>query len=292
MNLVTRSSLAVLLIKAYFAHISHAGGNVDKNSPDLKTEPATQLHENYQDVIFHSCFALFSQEQQYINNKATQKLSRSAGTELFIRVPNPNKSDTYLNTEDFIIHVNQTGQLGALTTKIIEKIIRHAALLEHSHAPYYINVPPPLVTPAFAEELATKLEQANLPAHLIGIEFTEREAILDRINFDAGVAELKRMGISLALDDYGKGNSTREFLIGLPVDRVKIDRSLLCDAQNDEIKAAQLRTDIAYMKKNGMEVIAEGIETADDYTFALNLECDGVQGYFFDRPKVLIPVDV
>lgn len=292
MNLVTRSSLAVLLIKAYFAHISHAGGNVDKNSPDPKTEPATQFHENYQDVIFHSCFALFSQEQRYINDKATQQLSRSAGTELFIRVPNPNKSDTYLNTEDFIIHVNQTGQLGALTTKIIEKVIRNAALLDHSHAPFYINVPPPLVTPAFARELATKLEQANLPVHLIGIEFTEREAILNRANFDAGVAELKRMGISLALDDYGKGNSTREFLIGLPVDRVKIDRSLLCDAQKDENKAAQLRTDIAYMKKNGMEVIAEGIETADDYTFALNLGCDGVQGYFFDKPKVLIPVDV
>lgn len=289
MNLVARSSLAALLIKAYFAHISHAGGNIDKNSHDLKLEPATQVNENYKNVISRSCFALFAQEQRYDN---ISKFGKSAGTELFIRVPSPNEKDTYINTEDFIIHMSESGQLGRLTTKIIEKVIRNAAVLDRSQAPYYINVPPPLITPAFAKELALKLKQADLSTDLIGIEFTEREAILNRSNFDAGVAELKRIGITLALDDYGKGISTREFLTGLPVDRVKIDRSLLCDAQKDETKANQLQTDIQYMKKRGIEVIAEGIETADDYTFALNLGCDGIQGYFFDKPKMLIPVDV
>lgn len=291
MSFIAKSSLAVLLIKAHFAHISHANGNVDKNSSIAKVGATTQLSKDYQDAINISCFALFAQEQRYVNQGASSKLGKSAGMELFIRIPNPAEKGKYFNTEDFIIHINQIGQLGVLTTKIIEKVIRNASVLDRSNAPYYINVPPPLITPAFAKELAQKLTAAGLPNNLIGIELTEREAILDRLAFDEGMAELKQMGIPLALDDYGKGNATREFLIDLPVGRIKIDRGALCDAQKDVKLAEQLRLDIEFMHKAGMEVIAEGIETADDCTFALNLGCDGIQGYLLDSPKMLIPVD-
>ena len=291
MSFIAKSSLAVLLINAHFAHIAHANRNVDKNSSALKAESIKRLGKDYQDVINLSCFALFAQEQEYVHQGSSKKSTKSAGMELFIRIPNTAEKGKYLNTEDFIIHINQAGQLGALTTKIIEKVIRNAALLHHTHAPYYINIPPPLITPAFATEFAQKLAEARLPTHLIGIELTERETILDRATFDAGMAELKKMGTPLALDDYGKGNATRELLIGLPVGRVKIDRGVLCDAQKDERLAEQLRLDIEFMQKSGMEVIAEGIETADDCTFALNLGCDGIQGYLLDSPKMLIPVD-
>lgn len=291
MNFVARSSLAVLLINAHFAHISHANRNVDKNSSALKVESVKRLKKDHQDVINLSFFALFAQEQRYVNQGASSKLGKSAGMELFIRVPNPAEKGKYFNTEDFIIHINQAGQLGALTTKIIEKVIRNASMLDRSKAPYYINVPPPLISPAFAKELSQKLTAAGLPNNLIGIELTEREAILDRLAFDEGMAELKQMGTQLALDDYGKGNATREFLVGLPIGRVKIDRGALRDAQKDATLAEQLRLDVEFMKKSGVEVIAEGIETADDCTFALNLGCDGIQGYIFDSPKMLIPVD-
>ncbi len=230
-------------------------------------------------------FALFTQEQRYINP------DKSAGSELFIRIPDPSEKDKYLNTEEFIIHVAEMGQLGTLTTKIIEKIIRNAALLDRERAPYYINVPPPLISPAFAHELALTLSKAGLPNNLIGIELTEREAILDRTAFDQGMKELNQLGVPLALDDYGRGQATREFLTGLPVGRVKIDRGTLCNAQKDAGLNRQLCSDIVFMQKSHMEVIAEGIETTDDCTFALNLGCNGIQGYFFDRPKMLIPID-
>lgn len=291
MNFVARSSLAVLLINAHFAHISHANRNVDKNSSALKVESVKRLKKDHQDIINLSFFALFAQEQRYVNQGASSKLGKSAGMELFIRVPNPAEKGRYFNTEDFIIHINQAGQLGALTTKIIEKVIRNASMLNQSNAPYYINVPPPLISPVFAKELAQKLTAAGLPKNLIGIELTERETILDRLAFDEGMVELKKMGIPLALDDYGKGNATREFLVGLPIGRVKIDRGALRDAQKDATLAEQLRLDVEFMKKSGVEVIVEGIETADDCTFAMNLGCDGIQGYIFDSPKMLIPVD-
>jgi EAL domain-containing protein (putative c-di-GMP-specific phosphodiesterase class I) len=291
MNFVARSSLAVLLIKAHFSHISHANGNIDKSSAVSKVEATKQLDKGCQDAINISCFAIFAQEQRYVNQGSGSKLGKSAGIELFIRIPNPKEKGEFLNTEDFIVHINQIGQLGALTTKIIEKVIRNASALDQSNAPYYINLPPPLITPTFAKELAQKLTKAGLPNNLIGIELTEREAILDRVTFDAGMAELKQMGIPLAFDDYGRGNATREFLIGLPVERVKIDRGALCDAQKDAKLAEQLRLDIEFMQKSGIEVIAEGIETADDCTFALNLGCDGMQGHLLDSPKMLIPVD-
>ena len=292
MNFMARFSLAVLLLETHYVCISHASGNVDKKSLATKMVTKKQRAESYQSVINYSHFALFAQEQRYVNQRASHKHGTSAGVELFIRIPDPARKGKYLNTEDFIIHTHQAGQLGALTTKIIEKIVRNAALLDTAKAPYFINVPPPLISPTFAKELSHALENTELPSCLIGIELTEREAIIDRAAFDAGMAELQKMGTPLALDDYGKGNATRDFLTGLPVERVKIDRGALCDAQKDERLAEQLRLDIEFMQKSGMEVIAEGIETSDDCTFALNLGCDGIQGYLLDSPKMLIPVGV
>ena len=241
--------------------------------------------------IAFSFFALFSQEQHYINQDLPYKSGKSAGTELLIRVPDPAHNGAYLNTEEFIIQTARNGQLRELTTHIIDKVIRNAHLLDTTKAPYYINVPPPLISPTFAKELAIKLSNAGLPSNLIGIELTEREAILDQKLFNAGMKELQQLGIPLALDDYGRGLATRDFLTDLPVGRVKIDRGALCDAQKNSDLKQQLRLDIEFMHKAGMEVIAEGIETEDDCTFAMNLGCDGIQGYFFDRPKMLIPVD-
>jgi EAL domain-containing protein (putative c-di-GMP-specific phosphodiesterase class I) len=292
MNFMARFSLAVLLFETHYVCISHANGNVDKKSFASKAITAKQRSEIYQNIINYSHFALFAQEQRYVSHRASSKSGTSAGVELFIRIPNPAEKGKYLNTEDFIIHTHQSGQIGVLTTKIIEKIVRNAALLDTAKAPYFINVPPPLILPTFAKELSHALENTGLPSCLIGIELTERETIIDRAAFDAGMAELQKMGTPLALDDYGKGNATREFLTGLPVGRVKIDRGALCDAQKDAALAEQLRLDIEFMQKTGMEVIAEGIETNDDCTFALNLGCDGIQGYLLDYPKMLIPVDV
>lgn len=291
MNFMARFSLAVLLLETHCVCVSHASGNIDKKSFVPKAIAEKQLSERYQNIINDSHFALFAQEQHYINRGALTKAGQSAGVELFVRVPDPLQKGKYLNTEDFIIHTDQAGQLGALTTKIIEKVVRNAALLDPIKAPYFINVPPPLVSPIFVEEFSYALKNAGLPCNLVGIELTEREAIVDRAAFDAGMMELSKMGISLAIDDYGKGNATREFLIGLPVGRVKIDRGVLYDAQQDTALAEQLRSDIEFMQKSGMEVIAEGIETSDNCTFALNLGCDGIQGYLLDCPKMLIPVD-
>ncbi len=286
-----RFSLTALLLEMPPYYVSQANADDEKGSSVVQVGARNTRNKDFQHILNNSHFALFAQEQRYVNNGLLGKVDRSAGTELLIRIPNALEKGKYLNTEEFIIHVASMGQLDALTTKIIEKVIRSVALLDRANAPYYINVPPPLISPIFAKELALKLAEAGLSTKLIGIELTERETILDRAAFNAGMTELKRMGIPLALDDYGRGNSTQEFLIGLPVERIKIDRGAFCDAQKDSKLAEKLSSEIELMQKSGMEVIVEGIETTDDCTFALNLGCDGMQGYFFDFPKMLIPVD-
>lgn len=230
-------------------------------------------------------FSLFSQGQWNLENQ------KPAGTELFIRFPKPNEPNAYFPTEELILLAAKMNLLGALTDKIIHKIIRNASKLDPSKAPYYVNVPPTLISADFAARFIGQMKKANLSTQLIGIELTEREAVMDRIHFDEGMQALKDAGIAIALDDLGQDNATLGFLKSISVGRVKIDRSFIIEAKTNQEKARELKEAIEYAKSHGIEIIAEGIETKEDLLFAIKQGCTGAQGYFFDRPKPLIPVD-
>lgn len=210
---------------------------------------------------------------------------------MLLRVPNANDTQLYLSTSFWIEFAESTGKLEELSYKIIGKLLKNAHLLNPLHAPYYVNMPPPAVSVALVDHIKMLLDRASLPYNFIGIELTERQPILDMAQFKRGIDALQLLKIPVALDDYGRGYATMQLLRDLHVDRVKIDRGLLHDAKVNLSKRLTLVSLLDFATEFGIEVIAEGVEIESDYDFVCQLGCDGIQGFYIDSPKMLIPVE-
>jgi EAL domain-containing protein (putative c-di-GMP-specific phosphodiesterase class I) len=96
---------------------------------------------------------------------------------------------------------------------------------------------------------------------------------------------LKRIGVSLSIDDFGKGYSSLSYLRRLPVDTLKIDQSFIQDLEADSDSAAIVRTIIAIAHNLRLQVVAEGVETAGQARFLKDNHCNMAQGFYFSEPQ-------
>ncbi len=139
--------------------------------------------------------------------------------------------------------------------------------------------------PGLAHDIATALADAHLPAYQLLLEITETVAMAKTDDTITTLETLKALGVGLAINDFGTGYSSLAYLQQLPVQTLKIDRSFFRDdAHNGAIVRAV--TDLAHGL--GLEVTAEGLETADQVLLARAAGCDRGQGYYFARP---LPTD-
>jgi len=95
---------------------------------------------------------------------------------------------------------------------------------------------------------------------------------------------LKRIGVRLAVDDFGTGFSSLAYLKQMPVDHIKIDKSFVMDMLRDENDAIIVRSIIDLAHNLGMKVIAEGVDSSEVLSLLEILRCDMAQGYFIGRP--------
>lgn len=96
---------------------------------------------------------------------------------------------------------------------------------------------------------------------------------------------LNQIGVELALDDFGTGYSSMQYLKQFPVSRIKIDRSFLENLHVDSRACAIVRSIIELAHNLGIKVIAEGVETEQQYSLLRDLGCDEFQGYLICRPS-------
>jgi len=98
------------------------------------------------------------------------------------------------------------------------------------------------------------------------------------------LARLRLMGIELSIDDFGTGNSSMEQLQTLPLTELKIDRAFVTGAATDRAARAILESSVDLARKLGLSIVAEGVETEQDWELVAEMGCDQVQGYFVARP--------
>ncbi|MGY2895439.1 EAL domain-containing protein [Deinococcus sp. UYEF24] len=143
--------------------------------------------------------------------------------------------------------------------------------------------------PGFAAEVAGILAQTGLPADRLELELTESALMTGDGQATITLKELDKLGVRVALDDYGVGYSNLMRLHTMPISTVKLDRSFTRDLMNDtgtdvNPSAAIIRSVVGLAHELGLEVVAEGIETPEQLAAVLALGCDAVQGYFYSRP--------
>jgi len=98
------------------------------------------------------------------------------------------------------------------------------------------------------------------------------------------INHLKALGLSLSIDDFGTGYSSLSYLKQLPIDELKIDQSFIRDLTNDSNDVIIVETILSIGQKFGLEVIAEGVETEEQYEKLVSMGCKHFQGYLFGRP--------
>jgi len=135
-----------------------------------------------------------------------------------------------------------------------------------------------------AERVAAALATSGLPPRLLELEITESAAMSAPDVAARSLARLKQLGVSLAIDDFGTGHSSLARLKMFNVDRLKIDQSIVTDCAADAYDAALCKATIALGRALGLEVVAEGVETPEQWQFLAQEHCTSVQGYLFARP--------
>lgn len=125
------------------------------------------------------------------------------------------------------------------------------------------------------------IEEQGMPAALLELEFTENAFMLDPDDRNPMLEQLKKLGVQVVIDDFGKGFSSLSYLTRLPVDSLKIDLSFLHGVSDNERDRAMARAIIALGASLGLRVIAEGVETNDQRQFLMDNQCSYGQGFFY-----------
>ena len=136
----------------------------------------------------------------------------------------------------------------------------------------------------FVEQVRAIIDQTGANPHRLKIELTESTLVSNVDDVIAKMDRLKAIGIGFSLDDFGTGYSSLSYLKRLPLDQLKIDRSFVKDVLVDPNDAAIAQMIIALSKSLGLSVIAEGVETEEQYAFLARQGQLNYQGYLFGRP--------
>ncbi|GME46202.1 MULTISPECIES: GGDEF domain-containing phosphodiesterase [unclassified Pantoea] len=210
---------------------------------------------------------------------------KPVGLEALIRWRHPSRGE--LSPAAFIPLAEQTDLLSVLTAWIIDQAVERLRRLRNNciQLPLTINVSVrDFACEGFASALESKMLKSKLPTSLLGIECLETERILESPSALRGLEMLRERGFTISLDDFGAGYSNISYLRRMPLDVIKLDRSLISELSSDTASRIIARSIIAMLKELDYTVVAEGVECPDTVTSLTEYGCDQAQGYFYSRP--------
>ena len=141
--------------------------------------------------------------------------------------------------------------------------------------------------PALTSRVATVLLEENFPAERLVLEITESVLMHDADATVSTLAALKQLGLALAVDDFGTGYASLNYLSRFPVDCLKVDRTFVAELTNGAGGSEIVSAIVNLAHSLGLQVTAEGVEEVSQLDALVELGCEQVQGYFFARPLSL-----
>ena len=187
----------------------------------------------------------------------------------------------------FVPIAERLGLIGIVGDWVLEEAARTIARLAAQGTPLGIAVnisPIQLRRGDFPATVKAILRRCDVPAHLLEIEITESAAMIENADVLQGLASLRDCGVRISIDDFGMGYSNLARLVSLPIDRIKIDKSMI-DEISDHMEIQLLVKTIIDMSISlGVDVVAEGIEKPDQLKLLTAFGCDIGQGFLLSRP--------
>jgi diguanylate cyclase len=207
------------------------------------------------------------------------------GTEALLRWNHP--KDGMQSPGSFIPIAESTGLISEIGEWVIGEV---AATLGNWHRQglgrrLAFNVSPRQLDRAdFFDRLRRALADEDVPLSLIELEFTESAAMKANETVVAEIAALRHDGARISIDDFGTGYSNLARLRTLPIDRVKLDQSLISDIETSEKARTIVQAVVNLIDGVGCEVVAEAVETSAQADILRAMGCDTIQGYVFAEP--------
>ena len=134
------------------------------------------------------------------------------------------------------------------------------------------------------ELVSSKITEHGLAPDQLELELTERMLMSDVELTVARMTQLRKLGVRIAMDDFGSGNSSLGYLVRLPIDTIKIDRAFVQDVDESEPADRVIQAIVSMARGIGLEIVAEGIETEPQRSRVIELGCDRLQGFLLGRP--------
>lgn len=176
------------------------------------------------------------------------------------------------------------GLMPTLSERVLQQSMRHRLSIGDAHPAVSVNVVAAnLVSPGFSASVEDLLDECRMDPGDLWIEITEQTAVADERAVDT-LERLRRLGCTIALDDFGSGFSALSVLRELPIDVVKLDRAFVGELANDRQTRTIIESILRILNTLGLRSVAEGVESQAELEILRELGCDMAQGYAIGRP--------
>ena len=238
------------------------------------------LEEQMHGALDRGEFSLLYQPQMDVSSV------RLAGVEALLRWSNPVLGDVL--PDEFIPVAEQSGLIVSLGEFVLTESLSMALKWQQDCESTFriaVNLSPrQFRDPNLVSFIEQTLHQSGIAVESLELEITEGVLMSGHSFIEDALERLGHLGVGLAMDDFGTGYSSLNYLREYPFDTLKIDRSFVRDIIDDNAGRELVNATVVMAHALGLKVVAEGVETKEQFEYLASLGCELVQGYYFCKP--------
>lgn len=223
--------------------------------------------------------------QLYFQPKVDLVARETVGVEALVRWHHPVRG--LIPPSEFIPFAEHTGSIRIVTRWVLREAIRQCGtwLARGLSLRMSLNISArDLVDAELPDAVDAELRRSKVPPGLVCLEITESALMEDPGQAQETVRRLHKLGVQLAIDDYGIGHSSLAYVKNLPVNELKIDRTFVMNLSSKNADKAIVRSAVELGHNLGLRVVAEGVESERELQLLRELRCDLAQGYLISKP--------
>lgn len=214
------------------------------------------------------------------------------GVEALVRWQHPDLG--LLQPDDFLKRFEEAGLMPALTGIVLGKALDQAAAWAAKGRDLTVAVnlaAPSIIDSGLPGQIGAMTSARGLSPSVLVLEITEDVLVADRERARTVLTTLRDLGVRIAVDNFGKGYSSLSYLRELPIDELKLDKSFILSMTDDSRATALVVSTIDLAHSLGLDMTAEGVESAGAYRALSDYGCDLAQGYFMSKPLPAAELD-